>query len=90
MPIAERRVARSGRVPGRRSLLPLHLLPSKLFHASISLCFFLFWPIMYIRDGQIHNFYSVDVDDALCVLYAIMSRGNLYEIIYSVAYTDGF
>jgi hypothetical protein len=45
---------------------------------------------MYIRDGQIHNFYSVDVDDALCVLYAIMSRGNLYEIIYSVAYTDGF
>ena len=42
MPIAERRIARSGRVPGRRSLLPLHLLPSKLFHASISLSAFFF------------------------------------------------
>jgi hypothetical protein len=66
------------------------LAPLQVVSRINSLCFFLFWPIMYIRDGQIHNFYSVDVDDALCVLYAIMSRGNLYEIIYSVAYTDGF
>jgi hypothetical protein len=63
--------------------------PPSCFTHQFLFTFFYFGPLC-IRDGQIHNFYSVDVDDALCVLYAIMSRGNLYEIIYSVAYTDGF
>lgn len=50
---------------------------------------FFFGPLCTYETDKFTTF-SVDVDDALCVWYAIISRGNLYEIIYSVAYTDWF
>ncbi len=95
MPIAEQRIARFGRVPGRRSLLPLHLLPSKLFHASISLSAFFsrtlsrrrtnFQPFraLYMRnmyiDTDVVTWFSQSHLNHLAVIYTVMYQEDKFD-----------